>query len=81
MRRNLIKTINQLRCVSEPIRRAVIMLEDLNLATMLLSLVAVVVGGALFGVTWYNLSSRWGRESAPRYTEMSPEDRFRDFWK
>ena len=57
------------------------MLEDLNLVTMLLLLVAVVVCGALFGVTWYNVSSRWGRERAPRYTEMSPEDRFRDFWK
>jgi hypothetical protein len=52
------------------------MLEDLNLVTMLLVLVAVV-GVALVGV----VSSRWGREPAPRYTEMSPEDRFRDFWK
>jgi hypothetical protein len=53
-----------------------IMLEDLNLVTILLLLVAVV-GGALVGV----VSTRWGREPAPRYTEMSPEDRFRDFWK
>jgi hypothetical protein len=54
------------------------MLENLNLVTMLL---VVVVGGALFGVTWYSVSSRRGREPAPRHTEMSPEDRFRDFWK
>jgi hypothetical protein len=52
------------------------MLEDLNLVTMLLLLVAVA-GGAFFGV----MSTRWGREPAPRHTEMSPEDRFRDFWK
>jgi hypothetical protein len=57
------------------------MLENLNLVTMLL--VAVVVG-ALFGVTWY-VSSRSGEEPVlrqnhiPRQTEMSPEDRFRDF--
>jgi hypothetical protein len=53
------------------------MLENLNLVTMLLVL---VVSGALFGVTWY-VSSGGGREPAPRHTEMSPEDRFRDFWK
>jgi hypothetical protein len=51
--------------------------ENLNLVTMLL---VVVAGGALFGVTWY-VSSRERREPAPRHTEKSPEDRFRDFWK
>jgi hypothetical protein len=59
------------------------MLENLNLVTMLL---VAVVGAALFGVTWY-VSSRSGEEPVPRQkpiprqTEMSPEDRFRDFWK
>ena len=53
------------------------MLENLNLVTMLL---VAVVGAALFGVTWY-VSSRERREPAPRHTEKSPEDRFRDFWK
>ena len=59
------------------------MLENLNLVTMLL---VAVVGGALFGVTWY-VSSRSEEEPVPRQkpippqTDMSPEDRFRDFWK
>jgi len=53
------------------------MLENLNLVTILL---VVVVGGALFGVTRY-VSSRSGEELVPRQTEMSPQDRFRDFWK
>jgi hypothetical protein len=54
------------------------MIENFNLVTML---VAVVVGGALLGVTWHSVSSRRVREPGPRHTEMSPEDRFRDFWK
>jgi hypothetical protein len=52
------------------------MLDDLNLVTILLLLVALV-GGVLLGV----VSNRSGKEPAPRHTEMSPEDRFRDFWK
>jgi len=42
----------------------VIMLDDLNLVTILLLLVAVV-GGVLFGV----VSSRSGEEPAPRHTD------------
>jgi hypothetical protein len=79
VRANLIGTINQLTCSSRsPSVGLWSMLENLNLVTMLL---IVVVGGALFGVTWYSVSSRRGREPALRHTEMSPEDRFRDFWK
>jgi hypothetical protein len=59
-----------------PIRKAVIMLDDLNLVTILLLLVALV-SGVLLGV----VSSRSGEEPAPRHTEISPETRFRDFWK
>ena len=41
------------------------MLENLNLVTMLL---VVVVGGALFGVTWYSVCRSAGGESPPRDT-------------
>jgi hypothetical protein len=36
------------------------MVEDLSFTTTLVLLVAVVVGGALLGAAWHNVS-HWGR--------------------